>query len=67
LAEHKRPYAHDAEYQAHFVDAVRALKPTAIIGVSGQPRTFTRPVLEAMAQYKPAAHRLRPLQPHGQR
>jgi len=50
LAEHKRPYAHDAKYQAQFVDAVRALKPTAIIGVSGHPRTFTKPVLEAMAQ-----------------
>jgi len=26
------------------------LKPTAIIGVSGKPATFTRPVLEAMAR-----------------
>jgi malate dehydrogenase (oxaloacetate-decarboxylating)(NADP+) len=27
------------------------LKPSAIIGVSGQPRTFIRPVLEAMAKH----------------
>lgn len=50
LAEHKLSYAHDFEYQSHFVDAVRALKPTAIIGVSGQPRTFTQTVLEEMAR-----------------
>ena len=30
--------------------SVRALKPTAIIGVSGQPKTFTQPVLEEMAR-----------------
>jgi malate dehydrogenase (oxaloacetate-decarboxylating)(NADP+) len=50
LAEHKLPYAHDFEYHAYFVDAVQALKPTAIIGVSGQPKTFTQPILEEMAR-----------------
>jgi malate dehydrogenase (oxaloacetate-decarboxylating)(NADP+) len=51
LAEHKLPYAHDYEYHTYFADAVNALKPTAIIGVSGQPGTFTRPVLAAMAGF----------------
>jgi malate dehydrogenase (oxaloacetate-decarboxylating)(NADP+) len=49
LAEHKRPYAHDAPGAPGLLEAVRALEPTALIGVSGQPSTFTRDVLEAMA------------------
>ena len=50
LSAHKLPYAHDHEYHPYFLDAVNALRPTAIIGVSGQSGTFTRPVLEAMAE-----------------
>jgi malate dehydrogenase (oxaloacetate-decarboxylating)(NADP+) len=50
LAAHKVPYAHDFEYQPTFLDAVKALQPTAIIGVSGQAGTFTQPVLEEMAR-----------------
>jgi malate dehydrogenase (oxaloacetate-decarboxylating)(NADP+) len=44
------PYAHDFEYQPTFLVAVKALQPTAIIGVSGQAGTFTQPVLEEMAR-----------------
>lgn len=51
IAEHKLPYAHNYEYQPYFPDAVNALKPTAIIGVCGQPGTFTGPVLAAMAKF----------------
>ena len=50
LSEHKRPFAHDLAYVSEFLGAVKALRPTAIIGVSGQPQAFTRPVLEAMAE-----------------
>ncbi|HXV12923.1 MAG TPA: NAD-dependent malic enzyme [Candidatus Krumholzibacteria bacterium] len=50
LAEHKRPYAHEAPGAANLLDAIRALEPTALIGVSGQPSTFTREILEAMAK-----------------
>jgi len=50
LAEHKKPYAHPHEPVGSFVDAVRALKPTAIIGVGATPQTFTREVIEAMCQ-----------------
>ena len=32
----------------NLLSAVHALRPTALIGVSGQPQTFTRPVIEAM-------------------
>ena len=31
--------------------STRKLRPTAIIGVSGQPRTFTREVIERMGKY----------------
>ncbi len=49
LAKHKRRFAHDHEPVADYLGAVKALKPTAIIGVSGSAQAFTRPVIEAMA------------------
>jgi malate dehydrogenase (oxaloacetate-decarboxylating)(NADP+) len=51
LAEYKLPYAHDYEHIGDFLSAVKSLRPTAIVGVSGQPNTFTQSVLEAMAVY----------------
>jgi malate dehydrogenase (oxaloacetate-decarboxylating)(NADP+) len=51
LPEYKLPYAHDYEYLRDFLSAVKSLKPTVIIGASGQSKAFTRPVLEAMAVY----------------
>jgi malate dehydrogenase (oxaloacetate-decarboxylating)(NADP+) len=50
LPEWKRPYAHDHPPVAGLADAVRALRPTGLIGVSGQPQLFTRRVLETMAE-----------------
>ena len=50
LTEDKLLYAHDHEFLSDFLAAVEALKPTAIIGVSGKPRMFTQSVLEAMAR-----------------
>jgi malate dehydrogenase (oxaloacetate-decarboxylating)(NADP+) len=50
LVEHKRPYAHDLAPVSGFLEAIESLKPTAIIGVSGMPRTFTKPIVEAMAR-----------------
>ncbi|MEJ2296932.1 MAG: NAD-dependent malic enzyme [Woeseiaceae bacterium] len=51
VAEHKLPYAHDHEYLDNLLDAVKALQPTALLGLSGQPQTFTREIVEAMAEY----------------
>jgi len=51
LAEHKRPYAHQHAPIADFPGAVRALKPTAIIGVAAVGGTFTGEVLEDMARF----------------
>lgn len=50
LAAPKRPFAHPHARVGDFLEAIRALRPTGIIGVSGRPGTFTRPVLEAMAE-----------------
>ena len=50
LAGHKLPYAHDHATLPDLLSAVEALKPTAIVGVSGQPGTFSQPVLAAMAR-----------------
>lgn len=50
LAHHKKAFAHDAEPTDDFLAAVERLKPAALIGVSGQPQTFTKPILEAMAR-----------------
>lgn len=51
LAEHKLPYAHDHAFITELLEAVETLHPTAIIGVSGQPKTFTQPVVETMARF----------------
>ena len=51
LAGHKLPFAHDADHAADFESALKRIKPTAIIGVSGQKGAFTRSVLELMCQW----------------
>jgi malate dehydrogenase (oxaloacetate-decarboxylating)(NADP+) len=51
LAAHKLPYAHEHPRLDDFQAAVEELRPTAIIGVSGQPRTFTREVIQLMGKY----------------
>ena len=49
LAAHKKEFAHEHPFTSDFLEAVRMVRPAALIGVSGVPGTFTRPVLEAMA------------------
>jgi len=50
LNEHKRPYAQDHAPVGDFISAVKAIKPTGIIGVAAVGQTFTREVLEEMAR-----------------
>src|SRR5262245_38395011 len=50
LAEFQRPFALDRAPIASFVEAVRALRPTGIIGVSTVPKLFNQAVIEAMAE-----------------
>jgi malate dehydrogenase (oxaloacetate-decarboxylating)(NADP+) len=50
LAEHKRPYAHEHAPLTDLVAAIRALRPTALIGVAATGGAFTREVLGAMSE-----------------
>ena len=50
LPDHKRPFAHDHAAIPDLLSAVRALRPLALIGVSGQPGTFTREIIETMSE-----------------
>ena len=50
LADHKKPFAHDHAPVPDFLSAIQALKPTVIIGVSGQAGKFDKRVLQTMAE-----------------
>ena len=50
LASHKIPFAHEHESIADPLAIVERLRPTALIGVSGKPGTFSRGILEKVAK-----------------
>ena len=50
LQAHKRPFAHEHAPLQDLAAAVEAVRPTALIGVAGAGRAFTRPIVEAMAR-----------------
>jgi len=50
LAAQKQPYAHPHAELTDFLSAVKALQPTAILGLAAQGGAFTTEVLEAMAE-----------------
>ncbi|KAK2991815.1 hypothetical protein RJ640_006375 [Escallonia rubra] len=49
LQHFKKPWAHEHEPVKELADAVKAIKPTVLIGTSGVGKTFTKDVVEAMA------------------
>jgi malate dehydrogenase (oxaloacetate-decarboxylating)(NADP+) len=51
LADHKLPYAHEHAFIKGLDAIVDALKPTCLIGVSGQPQTFTEYILKRMGEF----------------
>ncbi|KAJ7965921.1 Malic enzyme [Quillaja saponaria] len=51
LQHFKKPWAHVHEPVKELVDAVKAIKPTVLIGTSGVGKTFTKEVIEAMASF----------------
>ena len=58
LDDFKRPYAHDLEFVADLQTAVERIKPTVLIGVSGQGGSFTSDILQTMADVNSGdAHR----------
>ncbi len=50
LADFQKPFAQEHAPISNFAEAVEALKPTGIIGVSTVPKLFNREVIEAMAK-----------------
>ncbi|MBB3539309.1 MULTISPECIES: NAD-dependent malic enzyme [unclassified Rhizobium] len=48
VKDFQKPFVVDHEPVADFVDAIKLLKPTAIIGVSTAPKLFTKTVIETM-------------------
>lgn len=50
LAEHKVPYAHGHGPCPNFLSAIGALRPTAVIGVSGQRGAFSAVALNTLAR-----------------
>jgi len=53
LADHKLSFAHDVEGLRDLLPAVTRFEPTAIIGASGQPSTFTPQILAEMSRINP--------------
>jgi malate dehydrogenase (oxaloacetate-decarboxylating)(NADP+) len=49
LTEHKLHYAHDQVACADLLSAVKLLKPTMLIGASGQAKSFTQEIVKLMA------------------
>lgn len=50
LAAFQKPFAHPHPKVGSFVEAIEALKPTGIIGVSTVPKLFNRAVIETMSR-----------------
>ncbi len=50
LADFQKPFAQDRAPISTFADAVKAIRPTGIIGVSTVPKLFNREVITAMAE-----------------
>ncbi|EPS64484.1 malic enzyme, partial [Genlisea aurea] len=51
LQHFKRPWAHEHEPVRTLLDAVKAIRPTVLIGSSGAGRTFSKEVVEAMTSF----------------
>jgi malate dehydrogenase (oxaloacetate-decarboxylating)(NADP+) len=51
LTEHKLHFAHDHAPCADLFSAVKSLKPTMLVGVSGQAKSFTPEIIRAMGEF----------------
>ena len=50
IADHKLRYARKLAPVESFLEAIQTIRPTAILGLSGQPGSFPKEVIEAMAE-----------------
>ena len=50
LADFQKPFTHDDAPTKDFVEAIEAIRPTTIIGVSTVPKLFNQRVIEAMSR-----------------
>lgn len=50
LQDHKKPYAHKHAPIKDLLSAVKAIRPTILVGVSGSPKQFTKEIVEEMAR-----------------
>jgi malate dehydrogenase (oxaloacetate-decarboxylating)(NADP+) len=50
IADHKQRYARKLPPVESFLEAINTFKPTAILGLSGQPSSFTKEMIEAMSK-----------------
>lgn len=51
LVHYKKPFAHDHSEAKDLLAAAQSVKPSVIIGTSGQANTFTEEVVKAVASY----------------
>lgn len=50
LNPNKEKFAHEMEGESNLLETIKKIKPTIIIGVSGQPKVFTKAVIEEMSR-----------------
>lgn len=53
LEHHKQPFAHAMAPQADLLKVIQTIRPTALVGVSGQGGAFTEPMIREMAALNP--------------
>ncbi|KAI0496485.1 hypothetical protein KFK09_022802 [Dendrobium nobile] len=51
LQHFKKPWAHEHEPVGNLLDAVKAIKPTILVGSSGVGKTFTKEVVQTVASF----------------
>ncbi len=51
LHVHKIPYARDEALIDNLMDVIKSVKPTILVGVSGQGQTFTEEIIKEMLEY----------------
>eukprot|EP00033_Pygsuia_biforma_P000873 GCRY01001012.1.p1 GENE.GCRY01001012.1~~GCRY01001012.1.p1 ORF type:complete len:576 (+),score=81.78 GCRY01001012.1:113-1840(+) len=50
LQPHKLPYAHPMDFKRSLLEVIKQYQPTTLVGVSGNPQTFTEEIIREMNQ-----------------